>query len=96
MDVHSITSSTSGRQSVRSSATVPDHVDGLLLDDKTVDDVISRVVNSVSESLSSELITKAADQTIEQKSDLRTRRIEKRKSEIEGLRRAINAAVQSG
>ena len=72
------------------------HSDGLLLDDHVIDQLLETVVTSVQESLSSEIVNNSSELVVQEQSDRRARYIEKRDSEIAGLRAAISNAVEKG
>ena len=68
----------------------------VVMDEDTIGQVIDQVTASVSESLSSQLVQESVEGAIDEKVMKRNLLISKRRSEIEGLRRAINNAVNRG
>ena len=68
----------------------------VVMDEEAANQVITQVISSVEESLSSELVQETVVGVIDEKVIKRNLLISKRRSEIEGLRRAINNAVRRG
>ena len=70
--------------------------DEVVFDETRIQEVIDTVVESVTGSLSSDLVQTACDSAVNEKVIQRNLVIQKRRCEIEGLRRAITNAVNNG